>query len=260
MKRIHLTIAIMAALPSAQAFLTASSLHQNRRAPSRISPPAASASPAFGPSEQVGPLPKVVVFDLDGCLWRPEMYELIWFSGGKGAPFRIDEENPDVLLTRGDETVYLLGDVREVMRELHLDEMWRGARVGISSRTDEPSWARELLTKFRVDCGDSCGGTFTLHDVFELGPIEIAKDSKVEHFRRIVDSCGVSPEDILFFDNESGNCREVARMGVTVVYVPDGVTSGAWKVAKETFPQTDGKVIGVDVLAYDSLDGASRFF
>ena len=29
-------------------------------------------------------LPKVVVFDLDGCVWDPEMYEL-W---GGGAPFK----------------------------------------------------------------------------------------------------------------------------------------------------------------------------
>ena len=29
-------------------------------------------------------LPKVIVFDLDGCVWDPEMYEL-W---GGGAPFK----------------------------------------------------------------------------------------------------------------------------------------------------------------------------
>ena len=32
------------------------------------------------------PVPKVFVFDLDGCCWDPEMYEL-W---GGGAPFKAD--------------------------------------------------------------------------------------------------------------------------------------------------------------------------
>ena len=34
-------------------------------------------------------LPKVVVFDLDGCVWDPEMYEL-WGSGG--APFKASKK------------------------------------------------------------------------------------------------------------------------------------------------------------------------
>ena len=35
------------------------------------------------------PKPKAVVFDLDGCVWRPEMYEL-W---GGGAPFKDNGDN-----------------------------------------------------------------------------------------------------------------------------------------------------------------------
>ena len=31
-----------------------------------------------------------VVFDLDGCIWSPEMYELSWDRGG--SPFRYDEK------------------------------------------------------------------------------------------------------------------------------------------------------------------------
>jgi len=203
--------------------------------------------------------PKVVVFDLDGCLWRPEMYELVWFSGGRGAPFRPDPENPGSLLTRGDEPVYLLGDVRDVMKELYLDDTWKHVKIGISSRTDEPKWAKELLEKFKVEHGEN-GDSFALGDVFASGPIEIAKDSKVKHFKRIASSCGVDMKDILFFDNESGNCKEVARLGVTVAYVPDGVTKEAWAVAQEVFPQSEGKVVGVDIFGYDTLEGANRFF
>ena len=65
---------------------------------------------------------------------------------------------------------------------------------------------------------------------------------------------------MLFFDNESGNCREVARLGVTVAYCPDGIDKRVFEVALEAFPQTGGDVVGLDVYGYDSLEGAERFY
>ena len=193
--------------------------------------------------------PKAIIFDLDGCLWRPEMYELVYFSGGRGAPFTPDPSDPKQLRTIGNEPVYLLGNVREIFQELYQGGKGRfeGVQVGISSRTDEPDWARELLLKFKIKNDE--GTSFSLGDVFEnsCGPIEIEKDSKVEHFHRICNSCGVKMEEILFFDNELGNCRQVAQLGVTVAYCPDGVTSEIWRYAlDEAFPVSDGRVIGVN--------------
>lgn len=178
------------------------------------------------------------------------MYEILYFSKGRGAPFRPDPANPGQLLTVGNQPVYLLGNVREVMKELYVDPLWKDALVGISSRTDEPTWARELLTKFEIINGSdehSNVTTVVLQDIFEGGPIEIKQDSKVEHFQRISDTTGIDLEDILFFDNESGNCREVATLGVTVAYTPDGVTKEIFDVALEAFPQTGGDVVGLDV-------------
>ena len=40
----------------------------------------------------------------------------------------------------------------------------------------------------------------------------------------------------LFLDNERGNCVDVASIGVTVAYVPDGVTADAWERALKLFP------------------------
>ena len=54
-------------------------------------------SPAAAISLQALTLPKAVVFDLDGCLWYPDMY-MLW---GGGAPFRVrsdgdlDDDDPD---------------------------------------------------------------------------------------------------------------------------------------------------------------------
>ena len=43
-------------------------------------------------------------------------------------------------------------------------------------------------------------------------------------------------EDMLFFDNERGNCVDVSAIGVTVAYVPRGVTALAWEKALRDFP------------------------
>ena len=52
--------------------------------------------------------PKVVVFDLDGCLWDPEMYMLSWRGG---APF---EPDGDAMLSQSGERVVLLGAARDI--------------------------------------------------------------------------------------------------------------------------------------------------
>lgn len=157
-------------------------------------------------------LPKLIVFDLDGCLWKPEMYELIYYSGGKGAPFSLNPSNPDQLLTVGNEPVYLLGDLRNIMCELHeyCSSNECETQVGISSRTDEPNWARELLDKFTFTSFD--GEKISLSKVFQ-GPIEISYESKVNHFKRMSEKIGIAFEDMLFFDNEYGNCQSIAKLG-----------------------------------------------
>jgi magnesium-dependent phosphatase 1 len=194
------------------------------------------------PSEVIEPnnTPKLIVFDLDGCLWRPEMYELIHFMGNKGAPFRPSEHDMNVLLTVGDEPVQLLKDVREVMRELYLEPQWKNVPVGISSRTDAPHWARELLGKFSVQHEK---GEFVLDEVFRNGPIEMQFDSKIEHFHRIAQETNIAMEDMVFFDNEYGNCESVAGLGVTVGYCPGGVSKDIWQAALEAFPAKRGVVV-----------------
>jgi magnesium-dependent phosphatase 1 len=177
--------------------------------------------------------PKLIIFDLDGCLWRPEMYELIHFMGNRGAPFRPSEEDKNILVTVGGQPVQLLKDVRDVMREIYSDPQWNDVLVGISSRTDAPHWARELLSKFTVH--DSDGGDFVLSDVFQGGPIEISYESKVKHFQRISRHTNIGFQDMVFFDNEFGNCQSIASLGVTVGYCPGGVCRGIWEKTLEAY-------------------------
>ena len=187
-------------------------------------------------------LPKAIIFDLDGCLWTPEMYEIMYFMGGQGAPFREDPNNSPNLLTSGGRPVKLLGDVRSVFEEMHTQSCYSDTKIGISSRTDEPNWARELLEKFRIATNEN-GKPVSLADVL-TGPIEIAQDSKVAHFERIRSATGIDYEDMVFFDNEFGNCERVSSLGVSVVYCPKGVTRKLWeRGVRLEFPRRDGSVI-----------------
>ena len=181
-------------------------------------------------------VPKVLVFDLDGCVWDPEMYEL-W--GGGGAPFKnLPNGN---LSDRSGTTVRLLGDVRQLMYEFKTNTLWSNTVIAVASSCDEPSWAKECIQKFPV----GPDGDFKLNDVFSLGHTEIYKGGKDRHLRSIQQKCknGVTFKDMMFFDNQYDNCNTVAKLGVTVVYTPDGVTRQAFSEALERFP-APGEIIG----------------
>lgn len=184
-------------------------------------------------NEQASSKPTLIIFDLDGCLWSPEMYELLWQGRGAGSPFRAIGDNK--MQSNSGTAVELLGDVANVLEELHSD--YPSVKVGISSRTDEPSWAMELLQKFQLP-----NSRKPLQTVF-TGPIEISYDSKTQHFERISKSTGVPMTEMLFFDNEFGNCRSVSKQGVSVCHCPNGVTREAFDAAMSSFPCQWGKVI-----------------
>ena len=44
---------------------------------------------------------------------------------------------------------------------------------------------------------------------------EIHKGNKAGHLQSIAKTTGVELSQVLFFDNERGNCRDVAPLGVT---------------------------------------------
>jgi magnesium-dependent phosphatase 1 len=181
--------------------------------------------------------PSLIVLDLDGNLWRPEMYELAWDGYGH-APFeRIDDTKMKSKLNK---VVSLIGDVPELLDEFVLSDEWtKTTQLAISSRTDVPEWAEELLEKFILPQSGK-----TLKDAIS-GPWEISGDSKTNHFQRLAKRTGIALQDMVFFDNESENCRSIARLGVTVGYCPNGVKRGIWANTMAAFPNTDGRVIGM---------------
>ena len=189
-------------------------------------------------TEQVADIriPKVLVFDLDGCVWDPEMYEL-W--GGGGSPFTIAKDGN--LSDRSGTTVRLLGDIRKIMYEFKTDPKWSDAIIAVASSCDEPSWAKECIQKFPV----GFDGKLKLKDIFSQSHIEIYKSSKDHHLQNIKKKCSddISFQDFIFFDNQKNNCVTVSKLGVTVVYTPDGVTRQSFEEGLEKFP-APGQIIG----------------
>ena len=196
-------------------------------------------SALFQASSDVSPSkPRLIVLDLDGNLWRPEMYELAW-SGNGHAPFEIYNKDSTKLKSKLNTLVTLIGDVADLLDDFVLLDEWADTQLAISSRTDVPEWAEELLEKFTLPKSGK-----TLKDIIS-GPWEISFDSKTSHFQRLSKKTGVALQNMVFFDNESGNCRSIAKLGVTVGYCPNGVKRGVWANAMAAFPNTDGSVIGM---------------
>lgn len=172
--------------------------------------------------------PKAVVFDLDGCLWYPDMY-MLW---GGGAPFTAGADG-DLVDTRG-QRVYMLGAVPQILLELKTDPKWKDTTVAVASCTDEPDWAQACMRQFSI------GGGFCIKDAMHLE--EIHKGNKQGHLKNLAKRTGIALEEMLFLDNEWGNCVDVSAIGVTVVYTPDGVTTEAWQAALTDFP-APGEII-----------------
>merc|ERR1712166_335689 len=168
-------------------------------------------------------LPRLVVFDLDFCLWHPEMYELA------GSPFR--KQGEAVVDKRGTE-IELFPAARTVLNSLATDPQWEQTQVAYASRTDKPAWARECLGLIEVAPGVTME---QLGAYAEIGGGDGAAGCKTNHFGKIQAASGLSYNEMIFFDDGMYNCRDVNPLGVLCVCVPNGMTTEAWQQGLQTF-------------------------
>ncbi len=168
-------------------------------------------------------LPKLVAFDLDGTIWTPDMYQL-W---GGGAPFKQSPNGKD-LLDRIGNPVRLLGVTAEILHELKHNPALQSIKVAWVSCTDEPEWADECLRKFTTSSGQP------LCQIVDSS--QIYKANKQRHFQNLHRQYpDIQFEDMLFFDNEFGNIRNVSQLGVKSCYCEDGMVLAAWEEGLKLF-------------------------
>ena len=143
--------------------------------------------------------PQLVVFDLDFTLWDCGGTWCDCLSPPFSAP-------GGKVIDRNGRHIRLYEDVLAI-----LDECERiGSQLALASRTEQPTWARELIKLLEV------------RDRFQFA--EIYPSSKLRHFAALCEASGLSYDEMLFFDDETRNIVEVSGLGVTSIHVTDGMT------------------------------------
>jgi magnesium-dependent phosphatase 1 len=88
----------------------------------------------------------------------------------------------------------------------------KGVDMAIASRSPTPDIARSFLEIMGIQ------SLFTAQEIF------LSWDSKIEHFKNIQRTTGITFNEMLFFDDDYRNTHTAQKMGVTSVLVEDGVT------------------------------------
>ena len=88
-------------------------------------------------------LPQLIVFDLDACLWSPEMFEL------DSAPTRYEDRLGGT--RAGNDVVRLFPGAQVVLKRILLDPSFRNVQIGVASSTTYPAYAATCLETLRID-------------------------------------------------------------------------------------------------------------
>lgn len=169
-----------------------------------------------------GPLPKLMVFDLDYTLWP------FWVDTHvNGNVKTVPGSNNTACVDRVGEQYAFYSDVPSVLYSLPR----LGIKAGVASRTYAPDVARDMLKLLYVHPPAQQDGdkkkpekTRKALDLFDAG-LEIYPSSKIRHMETLHKRTGIPYEEFLFFDDESRN-RDTESLGVTMCLVRDGVTWG----------------------------------
>ncbi|XP_038226394.1 magnesium-dependent phosphatase 1-like isoform X2 [Dermochelys coriacea] len=157
-------------------------------------------------------LPGLVVFDLDYTLWP------FWVDTHVDPPFQRGRAGS--VLDARSHPVRLYAEVLAVLEQLQD----LGVPMAAASRTGETRGATQLLELFGVR--------------HFLRQVEIYPGGKSAHFHRLQQDTGVPFAQMLFFDDEERNIRDVSKLGVTCVLVPDGMTQALLTQGLEAFTRS----------------------
>ncbi|KAG7176003.1 magnesium-dependent phosphatase 1-like [Homarus americanus] len=144
--------------------------------------------------------PTLIAFDLDFTLW-PFAVDM---SAYVAPPFS-KNMNGQVVDTRSRKIKHFK-EVPSILKRLHHE----GYILAIASRTGDPEAARQLLKLFNWE------KYFTY--------IEIYRGSKITHFKRFKSESGIDFSEMLLFDDEHRNKRDLDTIGVMMIMVIGGVT------------------------------------
>ena len=173
-------------------------------------------------------LPHMIVFDLDDCLWTPEMHELSGMPSvevegpldpdgdaattplgtvalrvpkrrrhGRGArmEFDIGYDSDEY----GMDTVRLYDGARRALRALALNPKYRGIVLACASTSLEPTYSHACIDRIEVLPDLTLSDMFTYRQVGRSGKLS---PRKTTHFRELHKESGIPYERMLFFDGK----------------------------------------------------------
>ena len=191
---------------------------------------------------------QLAVFDLDYTIWQPEMYQLDGppklvsveeFQGkrkrkSKMAPRQVPTGSTTIYknkiaVDRSGTPITVFDGASHALSDINRRTKETGLRTAISSRTDEASWAYQLMKWLVAADGVS------LSQCFDRDLIEISYNEKKRHFESLHRKTGIPFESMAFFDNEYWNIQNVGQLGVKCYHTPNGMTRKDWNQCLEDF-------------------------
>jgi len=155
-------------------------------------------------------LPKLIVFDLDDCIWSPEMHTL---SGKPMIPIRgtldpgsssksMEDQGQEMgivgMQVPHGETVQFFKGARQVLRDLVTNSKFRGITLAAASSSLEPSYSYACFENIEIIPGVTMNDVMAYHQIGRTGNLTSRKTS---HFHLIREESGICYNEMLFFDD-----------------------------------------------------------
>ena len=146
-------------------------------------------------------LPTMIVFDLDDCLWSPEMYTLRY--PGPTIPVKGNVEGFREELVVGMKcpsgpTVQLFKGARDALVEIVTDEKYKDVIIAAASSSEEPSYSQACLDNLEIIPGVTMRSVFKYDQIGRTGHLT---SRKTTHFKHLHDESKVAYNEMLFFDD-----------------------------------------------------------
>jgi magnesium-dependent phosphatase 1 len=196
-------------------------------------------------------VPELIVFDLDMCMWSPEMYTLDTIPSKKdGISGSLGDGVGDgVIAVKSDaEQIRLFGGALQVLQDIHNGHLGE-VRIAAASSADTPraaSIARAALDLLEVVPGVTARSVFGrgwpegFDGNLQIGRTPpLSSDKASTHFPILKQQTGISYDKMVFFDdcNWGNHCAAVEKgcPGVVTQRTPRGMQINEFRAALDKY-------------------------
>jgi magnesium-dependent phosphatase 1 len=184
-------------------------------------------------------LPRLVVFDLDGCVWDPEMYEL---NTTPTTPVHEDLGCGRQVagLEAGGDTVRLHQGALVALRELYSNPAFKDVKLAAASSSLVVEYSQACMRGLEIVPGVPVEEVFSFQQIGRQGKLS---PDKTTHFRELIQESGIPYEEMLFFDDCSWDDHVgdlYRQIGVIGQRTPNGMTEAEWREGLARFAAERG--------------------